>query len=52
HTKIYERVILIISALALIRPGLLTDGLGIFLLVVVIILQKLRMLSKAKAKVA
>jgi len=52
HTKIYERVILIISALALIKPGLLTDGIGIFLLVVVIILQKLRMLSKAKAKLA
>jgi TRAP-type uncharacterized transport system fused permease subunit len=48
HTKIYERVILIISALALIKPGLLTDGIGIVLLVVVIILQKLRILSKAK----
>ena len=48
HTKIYERVILIISALALIKPGLLTDGIGIILLVVVIILQKLRILSKAK----
>jgi TRAP-type uncharacterized transport system fused permease subunit len=52
HTKIYERVILIISALALIKPGLLTDGIGIVLLVVVIILQKLRILSKAKAKLA
>jgi TRAP transporter 4TM/12TM fusion protein len=50
HTKIYERVILIISALALIKPGLLTDGIGIVLLVMVIILQKLRISSKAKAK--
>lgn len=52
HTKIYERVILIISALALIKPGLLTDSIGIVLLVVVIILQKLRILSKVKAKLA
>ena len=48
HTKIYERVILIISALALIKPGLLTDGIGIVLLAGVIILQKIRISKKAK----
>jgi TRAP transporter 4TM/12TM fusion protein len=52
HTKIYERVILMISALALLTPGLLTDSVGIILLVGVIILQKLRVSSKAKAKLA
>ncbi len=41
-----------ISALALLRPGLLTDGVGIALLVIVIILQKLRISSKTKAKLA
>jgi TRAP-type uncharacterized transport system fused permease subunit len=48
HTKIYERVILIISALALIKPGLLTDGIGIVLLAGVIILQKIRISKKVK----
>ncbi|OFW52783.1 MAG: C4-dicarboxylate ABC transporter permease [Actinobacteria bacterium RBG_13_35_12] len=48
HTKIYERVILIISALALIKPGLLTDGIGIVLLAGVIILQKMRISKKVK----
>ena len=48
HTKIYERVLLIISALALIRPGLLTDGIGFVLLAGVIILQRMRVLKKAK----
>ncbi len=52
HTKIYERFILIISAFALLRPGLLTDGVGIALLAAVIISQKLRMSSKAKVKLA
>lgn len=52
HTKIYERFILIISAFALLRPGLLTDGVGIALLAAVVISQKLRMSSKAKVKLA
>jgi len=46
HVKIHERVILIISALALLRPGLLTDGVGIALLAGVIILQKMRISKK------
>ncbi len=49
HTKIYERVILIISALALIDPGWLTDSVGIGLLAVVIILQK-RRISKRSSR--
>ncbi|MCK4240336.1 MAG: DUF3394 domain-containing protein, partial [Candidatus Atribacteria bacterium] len=52
HTKIYERFILIISAFALLRPGLLTDGVGIALLAAVVISQKSRMSSKAKVKLA
>jgi TRAP-type uncharacterized transport system fused permease subunit len=52
HTKIYERIILILSALALLTPGLSTDSVGIALLVGVIILQKLRISSQAKAKLA
>ena len=52
HTKIYERVILMISALALLTPGLLTDSVGIVLLVGVIILQKMRISAKTKVKVA
>ncbi|MBU4227125.1 TRAP transporter permease [bacterium] len=48
HVNIYERVILIISALALLRPGLLTDGIGIVLLAGVIILQKIRISKKVK----
>jgi TRAP-type uncharacterized transport system fused permease subunit len=52
HTKIYERIILILSALALLTPGLLTDSVGIVLLVGVIILQKMRISAKIKVKVA
>ena len=48
HTKIHERVILIISALALLTPELLTDSVGIVLLAGVIILQRMRVLKKAK----
>ena len=48
HVNIYERVILIISAFALLRPGLLTDGIGIVLLAGVIILQKIRISKKVK----
>lgn len=52
HTKIHERIILILSALALLTPGLLTDSVGIVLLVGVIILQKMRISAKIKVKVA
>jgi TRAP transporter 4TM/12TM fusion protein len=48
HTKIYERVILMISALALLAPGLLTDSVGIVLLSGVIILQKMRISKKVE----
>jgi TRAP-type uncharacterized transport system fused permease subunit len=48
HVKIFERVILIISALALLTPGLLTDSVGIVLLAGVIILQKMRISKKVK----
>jgi TRAP-type uncharacterized transport system fused permease subunit len=48
HTKIYERVILMISALALLTPGLLTDSVGIVLLTGVIILQKMRIAKKVE----
>ncbi|GAH51859.1 unnamed protein product, partial [marine sediment metagenome] len=49
NTKIYERIILIISAFALLRVGLLSDSIGIILLVAIIILQKIRISSKVKA---
>ena len=52
HTKIQERIILMISALALLAPGLLTDGVGIVLLAGVLILQKMRVSAKTKVKVA
>jgi len=48
NVKIHERVILIISALALLTPGLLTDSVGIVLLAGVIILQKMRISKKAE----
>ena len=48
NTKIYERIILVVSALTLLKPGLTTDVIGITLLVLVIILQKMRIASKAK----
>jgi len=48
NVKIHERVILIISALALLTPGLLTDSVGIVLLAGVIILQRMRVLKKAQ----
>jgi len=48
NVKIHERVILIISALALLTPGLLTDSVGIVLLAGVIILQKMRISKKVK----
>jgi len=48
HVKIHERVILIISALALLTPGLLTDSVGIVLLAGVIISQKMRISKKVE----
>jgi len=48
HVKIYERVVLIISALALLRPELLTDGVGIILLIGVLISQKIRISKKVE----
>lgn len=50
HTKIHERVILIISAFALLKPDLVTDSIGIALLAIVVILQKIRISSKEKTK--
>ena len=47
HVKWHERIILIISALALLRPGLSTDIVGIVLLVGVIFLQKSRINKQA-----
>ena len=47
HVKLHERIILIISALALLRPGLSTDIVGIVLLVGVIFLQKSRINKQA-----
>ena len=51
NTKIYERIMLIVSALTLLEPRLLTDIIGISLLALVIILQKMRMLKNKKLKV-
>src|SRR5665648_354690 len=48
NTKIYERIILIVSAFDLLKSGLLTDTIGISLLVLVIILQKMRISKKAQ----
>ena len=51
NTKIYERIMLIVSALTLLEPRLLTDIIGISLLALVIILQKMRMLKNKKPEV-
>jgi len=48
HVKIHERVILIISALALLRPDLATDIVGVILLAGVIMLQKMRISKKVE----
>lgn len=42
HCKIYERALLLVAALALLKPGLWTDIFGIAALVVVFVLQKAR----------
>ena len=52
NTKIYERAILIISAFALLNPGLLTDSVGIVLLAFVIFIQRKRILSSVDLKTA
>ena len=51
NLKIYERVALIVSAFCLVDSGILTDSVGIALLVAVLLLQRMR-LKKEKAAVA
>jgi len=46
HVKIYERIILLISAIALLRPDFSTDIVGIILLAGIIFLQKSRINRK------
>ena len=46
----YERILLVASALTLIKPGLLTDGIGIGLVVLVFILQKFTHKNKMEMK--
>ncbi len=46
YCKIYERVLLGVAALLLLKPGLLTDGFGLIVLIVVYILQKNRQKAK------
>lgn len=41
-TKIYERIILLGAALMLLKPGLLSDGLGLGVLILIYLLQKNR----------
>jgi len=48
NTRVYERVLLVISAITLIRPDILTDIIGVGLLVLVIFLQRHRISSKAQ----
>ena len=40
--RAWERVLLVVAALALIKPGLVTDSVGLGLLVLVLVSQKLR----------
>lgn len=47
HTKIYERIPLAAAALLLLKPGLITDGIGLGVLIAVYLLQRAR-----KAKLA
>ena len=42
EARLWERVLLFVAALCLIKPGLLTDAIGLALLVVVLVVQKLR----------
>lgn len=41
EARIWERVLLLVAALCLIKPGLVTDGLGLALLAAVLLSQKL-----------
>ncbi|NLY36565.1 MAG: TRAP transporter permease [Tissierellia bacterium] len=41
-TKIYERLILLGAALLLLKPGLLSDGIGLGVLILIYLLQKAR----------
>ncbi|HHX04141.1 MAG TPA: TRAP transporter permease [Tissierellia bacterium] len=42
HTKIYERIPLAAASLLLLKPGLMTDGIGLAVLVAVYLLQRAR----------
>ncbi|HHY37235.1 MAG TPA: TRAP transporter permease [Firmicutes bacterium] len=42
HCRFYERILLFVAALALIKPGLATDAFGIVVLGVITVLQHLR----------
>jgi TRAP transporter 4TM/12TM fusion protein len=52
NTQIHERVLLVISALSLLTPGLLTDTVGIVILALVLFLQRKRVVSNMKVKTA
>ncbi|HZK09696.1 MAG TPA: TRAP transporter permease [Clostridia bacterium] len=41
-SKFYERIILFVSALMLLKPGYLTDGLGLGVLIIIYLVQKTR----------
>ncbi|NLY21208.1 MAG: TRAP transporter permease [Tissierellia bacterium] len=51
HTKIYERIPLAAGALFLLKPGLITDAIGLGIIVVVFILQKARVKKLEPEKV-
>ena len=48
YCKIYERVLLGAAAFLLLKPGLLTDGFGLIVLVGIYLLQKARQKSKVQ----
>lgn len=52
HTLIHERILLVLSAFSLLTPGLLTDGAGIAVLILVLLLQRKRVVSNMKVKPA
>ena len=47
HCTWYERIILIAGGLAMIIPGLITDAIGLALLVAIILVQKARVKKRA-----
>ena len=51
HNKIYERILLAIAALTLLKPGIQTDAIGLASLAIVFVLQRSRT-RKARAKVS